>query len=172
MAHQQEANHPDPWVFRPDRFLDGTPPVIPTAADPVLPADAPIDALAVALEGRLALESAPEDVRVVAAASDFPGPVAASAPRITRAVFRSIFDPLMDLIGRLGWGALLVLLLALTYRFTDSVWGSFAFPFYLDDRFGALHHTMADVAVASKFFGADAGHWEEPPGAAAPCRSR
>ena len=26
MAHQLEANHPDPWVFRPDRFLDGTPP--------------------------------------------------------------------------------------------------------------------------------------------------
>lgn len=75
------------------------------------------------------------------------------AARIIRAVFRSIFDPLMDLIARLGWGALLVLLLALTYRFTDSVWGSFAFPFYLDDRFGALNHTMADVAVASKFFG-------------------
>lgn len=73
--------------------------------------------------------------------------------RAIRAVFRSIFDPLMDLIGRLGWGALLVLLLALTYRFTDAVWGSFAYPFYLDDRFGALHHTMADVAVASKFFG-------------------
>lgn len=77
----------------------------------------------------------------------------APSARIMRAVFRSIFDPLMDLIGRLRWGALLVLLLALTYRFTDSVWGSFAYPFYLDDRFGALHHTMADVAVASKFFG-------------------
>ena len=75
------------------------------------------------------------------------------AARVIRAVFRSIFDPFMYLIARLGWGALLVLLLALTYRFTDSVWGSFAFPFYLDDRFGALHHTMADVAVASKFFG-------------------
>lgn len=73
--------------------------------------------------------------------------------RILRVVFRSIFDPLMDLISRLRWGALLVLLLALTYRFTDQVWGSFAYPFYLDDRFGALHHTMADVAVASKFFG-------------------
>lgn len=82
------------------------------------------------------------------------GPSGEPAPaRITRAVFRSIFDPLMDLIGRLGWGALFVLLLALTYRFTDSVWGSFAYPFYLDDRFGALHHTMADVAIASKFFG-------------------
>src|SRR3990167_7293806 len=85
---------------------------------------------------------------IIDGASDEPVP-----QRVIRAVFRSIFDPLMDLIGRLGWGALLVLLLALTYRFTDSVWGSFAYPFYLDDRFGALHHTMADVAVASKFFG-------------------
>jgi len=52
-----------------------------------------------------------------------------------------------------GPAALLVLLLALTYRFTDSVWGAFAYPFYLDDRFGALHHTLDDVAIASKFFG-------------------
>lgn len=81
-------------------------------------------------------------------AANEPGP-----KRAVRVVFRSIFDPLMDLIARLGWGALLVLLLALTYRFTDSVWGSFAYPFYLDDRFGALHHSMADVAIASKFFG-------------------
>ena len=70
-----------------------------------------------------------------------------------RVLFRAIFDPLMDLIGRLGWGALFVLLLALTYRFTDAVWGAFAYPFYLDDRFGALHHSTADVAIASKFFG-------------------
>ncbi len=26
MAHQLESNHPDPWVFRPERFLDGNPP--------------------------------------------------------------------------------------------------------------------------------------------------
>ena len=68
-------------------------------------------------------------------------------------LFRAIFDPLMELIGRLKWGALLVLLLALTYRFADSVWGAFAYPFYLDDRFGALHHSLDDVAIASKFFG-------------------
>lgn len=74
-------------------------------------------------------------------------------PGLQRTLFKAIFDPLMDLIKRLGWGALLVLLLALTYRFTDAVWGSFAYPFYLDDRFGALHHTMDDVAIASKFFG-------------------
>ena len=96
----------------------------------------------------LLLRHGREPAEIIEGATDEP-----AASRITRAVFRSIFDPLMDLIGRLGWGALLVLLLALTYRFTDSVWGSFAYPFYLDDRFGALHHTMADVAVASKFFG-------------------
>ncbi len=89
-----------------------------------------------------------QPAEIVVGAADEPG-----FSRVMRVVFRSIFDPLMDLIGRLGWGALMVLLLALTYRFTDSVWGSFAYPFYLDDRFGALHHTMADVAVASKFFG-------------------
>ncbi|WOR15190.1 hypothetical protein RYZ27_00725 [Hyphomonas sp. FCG-A18] len=70
-----------------------------------------------------------------------------------RALFRAIFDPLMELIQRMHWGVILVLLLALTYRFTDAVWGAFAYPFYLDDRFGALHHTMDDVAIASKFFG-------------------
>ncbi|MEM1035165.1 MAG: hypothetical protein AAGI14_00260 [Pseudomonadota bacterium] len=72
---------------------------------------------------------------------------------ISRALFRAIFDPLLDLIERMRWGVILVLLLALTYRFTDAVWGAFAYPFYLDDRFGALHHTMDDVAIASKFFG-------------------
>lgn len=74
-------------------------------------------------------------------------------PSLLRTLLRAIFDPLMDLILRLRWGVILVLLLALTYRFTDAVWGAFAYPFYLDDRFGALHHTMDDVAIASKFFG-------------------
>ncbi|MFN3911385.1 AmpG family muropeptide MFS transporter [Hyphomonas sp.] len=96
----------------------------------------------------LLLRHGREPAEIVIGPSDEP-----ALARTIRAVFRSIFDPLMDLIARLGWGALLVLLLALTYRFTDSVWGSFAYPFYLDDRFGALHHSMADVAVASKFFG-------------------
>lgn len=78
---------------------------------------------------------------------------ASTEPGLLRALFRAIFDPLMDLIQRMRWGVILVLLLALTYRFTDAVWGAFAYPFYLDDRFGALHHTMDDVAIASKFFG-------------------
>ncbi|MFN3608885.1 MAG: beta-lactamase induction signal transducer [Hyphomonas sp.] len=75
------------------------------------------------------------------------------AARVLHSLFRAIFDPLMELIGRLGWGALLVLLLALTYRFADAVWGAFAYPFYLGTEHGAIAHTMADVAVASKFFG-------------------
>ncbi|PKP83073.1 MAG: beta-lactamase induction signal transducer [Alphaproteobacteria bacterium HGW-Alphaproteobacteria-18] len=73
--------------------------------------------------------------------------------RTLHSLFRAIFDPLMEMIGRLGWGALLVLLLALTYRFADAVWGAFAYPFYLGNEYGAIAHTMADVAVASKFFG-------------------
>lgn len=74
-------------------------------------------------------------------------------PGVLRSLFRAIFDPLMELIFRMRWAVILVLLMALTYRFTDAVWGAFAYPFYLDDRFGALHHTMDDVAIASKFFG-------------------
>ena len=68
-------------------------------------------------------------------------------------IFRAIFDPLMELIARPRWGAVLVLSLALTYRFTDAVWGSFAYPFYLGENFGALGHSLDDVAIASKFFG-------------------
>ena len=59
----------------------------------------------------------------------------------------------MELISRLGWWTILVLALALTYRFTDAVWGSFAYPFYLRADLDALGHTLDDVAIASKFFG-------------------
>ncbi len=76
-----------------------------------------------------------------------------SIPPIVRTLFRAIFDPMMELVSRLKWGAVLVLFLALTYRFTDAVWGSFAYPFYLGENFGALGHSLDDVAIASKFFG-------------------
>lgn len=69
------------------------------------------------------------------------------------AVFASVLAPLMDVIRRLGVGAGLVLLLILSYRFADLVWGAFAFPFYMGDQYGALHHTNDEVAIASKFFG-------------------
>ncbi|MEL6363474.1 MAG: beta-lactamase induction signal transducer [Pseudomonadota bacterium] len=72
------------------------------------------------------------------------------------AFYAAVISPMADLVGRLRWGALLVLVLVLSYRFTDAVWGAFAYPFYLGDPadgLGALGHTNDEVAVASKMFG-------------------
>ena len=44
---------------------------------------------------------------------------------------------------------MLVLGIILTYRLTDTIWGPFALPFYLQE----LQYTNDEVAVASKFFG-------------------
>lgn len=63
--------------------------------------------------------------------------------------YRALVEPLAELTGRLGWAAILVLAIVLTYRLTDSVWGPFALPFYLQE----LNYTNDEVAVASKFFG-------------------
>lgn len=63
--------------------------------------------------------------------------------------YRALVLPLADIMGRLGWAAILVLALILSYRITDNIWGSFAYPFYL----GELEYTKSEVAVASKFFG-------------------
>mgnify|MGYP001797184859 FL=1 len=73
--------------------------------------------------------------------------------KATDAIFGAVIVPLMDLVRRLGWAFVLILALILTYRFADLVWGSFAYFFYLDDRFGALWMTNDEVAVASKTFG-------------------
>ena len=72
------------------------------------------------------------------------------------AFYCAVLDPMVDLIGRLRWGAFLVLALVLSYRFVDAVWGAFAYPFYLGDPadgLGALGHTGEEVAIASKIFG-------------------
>lgn len=63
--------------------------------------------------------------------------------------YRALVEPLAELTGRLGWASILVLAIVLSYRLTDSVWGPFALPFYLQE----LHYTNDEVAVASKFFG-------------------
>ncbi len=70
------------------------------------------------------------------------------------AIYGSVVEPLMDVQRRLGVSAILILVLILSYRFADLVWGAFAFPFYLGDQYGALHHTNDEVAIASKVFGA------------------
>jgi len=73
--------------------------------------------------------------------------------RIFDALYGSILVPMMDLVVRLRFGAILVLFLVLSYRFVDLVWGAFAYPFYLGENFGALGHTLDEVAIASKIFG-------------------
>ncbi len=66
--------------------------------------------------------------------------------------YRALILPLAEIIGRLKWAAVLVIALVLTYRITDAIWGSFAYPFYL----GELEYTKDEVAIASKFFGVGA----------------
>lgn len=75
------------------------------------------------------------------------------APPILNTLYDAILAPLVELMGRLGWGAIIVLGLILTYRITDGVWGPFAFPFYMGDTGGALGHTKTEIALASKTFG-------------------
>lgn len=72
-----------------------------------------------------------------------------SLDRLVDHGYRALLLPLTDIMGRLGWAAILVLALILSYRITDTIWGSFAYPFYL----GELEYTKSEVAVASKFFG-------------------
>lgn len=66
--------------------------------------------------------------------------------------YRALILPLAEIIGRLRWAAVLVIALVLSYRITDAIWGSFAYPFYL----GELQYTKDEVAIASKFFGVGA----------------
>lgn len=64
-------------------------------------------------------------------------------------LYAGIVSPFVELMARLGFAAILVLVLILTYRITDSIWGPFAFPFYL----GEMKYTNTEVALASKTFG-------------------
>ncbi len=73
--------------------------------------------------------------------------------RAASAFFRTVLDPLMDLVEHLKWAAVLVMALVLMYRFVDLIWGGFAFPFYLGTENGALGRSNADVALASKTIG-------------------
>lgn len=69
--------------------------------------------------------------------------------RMADSLYRALILPLSELVGRLGWGAIIVLGLILSYRLCESIWGPFAYPFYLD----YLHYTKDEVAFASKIFG-------------------
>ena len=77
---------------------------------------------------------------------------AARPSRMSDHFYRALILPLVEFVGRMGWSLVLLLALVLTYRITDSIWGTFAYPFYL----GELQYTNDEVAVASKFFGVGA----------------
>ena len=68
-------------------------------------------------------------------------------------LFGSVIEPMIDLIERLRWAALLALAIILSYRFADNIWGSFAYPFYMGAEHGALGHSATEVAFASKMIG-------------------
>ncbi len=67
----------------------------------------------------------------------------------TDILFARVLAPLTDIVKRYWVWAIPVLLLAMTYRIADSIWGSFANPFYIS----ILQHSNSDVAVASKMVG-------------------
>ncbi len=64
-------------------------------------------------------------------------------------IYSALILPLSELVRRIGWGVIIVIGLILSYRITDNIWGSFAYPFYL----GYLQYTGDEVAFASKIFG-------------------
>lgn len=82
------------------------------------------------------------------------GPAApASDNGFVTILFQAILEPMIELISRLRWAALLVVMVVLTYRFTDLIWGGFAYPFYLGENYGALGHTLLEVGFSSKLMG-------------------
>jgi MFS transporter, PAT family, beta-lactamase induction signal transducer AmpG len=78
-----------------------------------------------------------------------PGGLADHRVKFTDHLYRALVLPLVEFVNRMGWSLMLVLALVLTYRITDSVWGVFAYPFYL----GELGYTGEEVAFASKILG-------------------
>lgn len=80
---------------------------------------------------------------------DAPRPAESAAARGADHAYSALLLPLADLIGRLRWGVIIALGIILTYRLTDSIWGPFAFPFYLTE----LQYSADEVAFASKVFG-------------------
>jgi PAT family beta-lactamase induction signal transducer AmpG len=76
-------------------------------------------------------------------------PARSGGARALDHAYSALLLPLADLIQRLRWGVIVALGIILTYRLTDSIWGPFAFPFYL----GEMQYTADEVAFASKIFG-------------------
>jgi PAT family beta-lactamase induction signal transducer AmpG len=76
-------------------------------------------------------------------------PAISTSDRTADHAYSALILPLGELVRRIGWGVIIVLGLILSYRITDLIWGSYAFPFYLQE----LKYTGDEVAFASKIFG-------------------
>lgn len=76
-------------------------------------------------------------------------PAVTAGERTADHAYSALILPLAELVRRIGWGVIIVIGLILSYRICDNIWGSFAFPFYLQE----LHYTGDEVAFASKIFG-------------------
>jgi PAT family beta-lactamase induction signal transducer AmpG len=76
-------------------------------------------------------------------------PAVSGGERAADHAYSALILPLGELVRRIGWGVIIVLGLILSYRITDLIWGSFAFPFYLQE----LKYSGDEVAFASKIFG-------------------
>jgi PAT family beta-lactamase induction signal transducer AmpG len=76
-------------------------------------------------------------------------PAVTASERTADHAYSALILPLGELVRRIGWGVIIVIGLILSYRITDLIWGSFAFPFYLQE----LQYTGDEVAFASKIFG-------------------
>ncbi|MDB5695759.1 MAG: hypothetical protein JWN21_1302 [Sphingomonas bacterium] len=77
------------------------------------------------------------------------GAAGSAGRRAADHVYRALVLPLSEIVGRLRWGAIVVVALILSYRIADSIWAPFAFPFYLE----FLSYSNDEVAFASKIFG-------------------
>lgn len=84
-------------------------------------------------------------VAVLSAADTAHGPLRTAMNHL----YVALVAPLAELVARLGWGVLIVIGMILTYTLCYNIWGSFAFPFYLE----FLHYSKDEVAFASKLFG-------------------
>ncbi|GGD14555.1 AmpG family muropeptide MFS transporter [Aquisalinus flavus] len=85
-----------------------------------------------------------------------PHPTGGEAPAsgATDLLYTALLEPMIDLVYRLRYAAILILALVLTYRYADTVWGAFAYPFYLGaPETGGLAYTLSEIAFASKIFG-------------------
>ena len=73
-----------PYFEDAARFAADIGPIIPTASDPVTPADEAVEALALRVQIRFALDAPADQVEPHPAGDDFPGPVDADAERVVR----------------------------------------------------------------------------------------